>query len=112
MFATILQQDTPSGIQQVAIVPMTDGKVREFIRSRKNVRGTAGAWQEIDPNATFPITGTSVGSPVSIPITANDYRDLQYPLIPTTLVQKLVRTVKDENTASYAPFAGDYNEVK
>jgi MoxR-like ATPase len=109
MFATIIQQATPYGIQQVAIIPQSDGTIRQLIRDGKNLRGTAGAWRPLDGQPTF--SGKSVGSPVAIPITTSDYRDLQYPITPTTLVQKLVRTVKDENIAGSEDFADVYNTV-
>lgn len=111
MFATIIQQDTPMGIQQVAIVPNNDGNIRRFSRTGKNLRGTAGAWMEIEPFTNPLFQGNAVGEPVSIPITASDYRDLLYPIIPTTLVQKLVRTVKDVNTAGTRDFKEVYDEV-
>lgn len=112
MFATIIQQATPTGIQQVAIVPNSDGNVREFARMGKNLRGTAGAWQETTNSGMKPMfLGPAVGEPVSIPITASDYKDLLYPIIPTTLVQKLVRTVKDVNMAGTRPFSEVYDEV-
>ena len=110
MFATIIQQDTPTGIQQVAIVP-NQGVVRRFSRLGKNLRGTAGAWVEIAENVLPAFTGNAVGEPVSIPITASDYRDLLYPIIPTTLVQKLVRTVKDVNQVGTRDFRDVYDEV-
>lgn len=109
MFATILQQDTPVGIQQVAIIPMRDGSVRRLVRDGKNLRGVAGAWKEPDTDPQF--VGKAVGEPRSIAITASDYRDLLYPITPTTLVQKLVRTVKDDNTATERDFSEVYAEV-
>lgn len=111
MFATILQQETPVGIQQVALVPLQDGTIRKFQRTGKNLRGTAGAWVEFSNQYDISFIGKSVGTPVSIPITASDYRDLQYPLIPTTLVQKLVRTVKESNTPTETSFEEVFNEV-
>ena len=109
MFATILQQATPYGIQQVAIIPQADGTIRQLMRSGKNLRGTAGAWGPLTTQPDF--VGKAVGDPVAIPITASDYRDLQYPITPTTLVQKLVRTVKDVNIAGTRDFEEVYNEV-
>lgn len=115
MFATILQQATPMGVMQVAVVPMPDGTKREFYRTGKNLRGTAGAWRELseldDRRVVLGLTGKAVGEPVAIPLTASDYRDLQYPLTPTTLVQKLVRTVKDVNVAGQRDFVDVYQEV-
>ena len=110
MFATIIQQATPTGIQQVAIVP-NNGDIRRFSRMGKNMRGSAGAWVEIAPHIMPVFNGNAVGEPVSIPITASDYRDLLYPIIPTTLVQKLVRTVKDVNVAGTRDFKEVYDEV-
>jgi MoxR-like ATPase len=56
------------------------------------VRGIAGAWKEEAPQ--FYPTEALAGESKAITITANDYRDLQYPITPTTLLQKLVRTVE------------------
>ncbi len=109
MFATILQQETTLGIQQIAVVPLLDNSVRMLVRDGKNLRGIAGAWKITE---TAPaLTGKAVGNPVSIPITPSDYRDLQYPIVPTTLVQKLVRTVKDENTATSTLAKDQFDDV-
>ena len=108
MFATIIQQESPVGVQQVAVVPAPN-HVRVFHRSGKNLRGVAGAWQEVSEPPSM--SGKVVGDPVSVALTTADFRDLQYPLIPTTLVQKLVRTVKDSNTVGERDFADVYAEV-
>lgn len=109
MFAVILQESSPYGIKQYAVIPQPDGTVRELMREGKNLRGTAGAW---GPKPEFHMmTGMLVGEPVAIQITTADYRDLQYPITPTTLVQKLVRTVKDENTVGVKNFEAVYSQV-
>jgi len=109
MFAVIIQQDIKYGVQQVAVIPMLEGGVRQLIRDGKNLRGIAGAWKELTGVPDF--VGNSVGEPVAVQLTQSDYRDLQYDLTPTTLVQKLVRTVKDENVASSTPFEEVYKSV-
>jgi MoxR-like ATPase len=111
MFAVILQESTNMGIKQYAIIPQSDGGVRQLMRDGKNLRGTAGAWRHATATDLANLTGYAVGKPVAIPITASDYRDLLYPLTPTTLVQKLVRTVKDDNIAGSTAFAEQYDEV-
>jgi hypothetical protein len=109
MFAVILQESSPYGIKQYAVIPQPDGTVRELMREGKNLRGTAGAWGPKPEHHTM--TGMLVGEPVAIQLTASDYRDLQYPITPTTLVQKLVRTVKDENTVGTKSFEQIYSQV-
>ena len=95
MFATILQSSTPDGIRQTAVVPAQD-RLRVFTRVGQ-ARGVAGAWKEEVPTLTGePL----VGSPRSVNITENDYRDLQFPITPTTLLQKLVRTTVDNNAVT------------
>ena len=111
MFATILQKETPVGIMQVVVVPMNDGSVRQFYRTGKNMRGTVGAWVMLGDGESIATEGVAVGEPVAIPITVSDYRDLQYPIIPTTLVQKLSRTVKESNTPGPRMFAEQISEV-
>ncbi|CAB4128091.1 AAA domain containing protein [uncultured Caudovirales phage] len=111
MFATILQKETPVGIMQVVVVPMQDGSTRQFYRTGKNMRGTVGAWVLLGDGEAITTEGMAVGEPVAIPITVSDYRDLQYPIIPTTLVQKLSRTVKEANTPGPRTFAEVYEEV-
>lgn len=91
MYAAILQSTTNLGTRQTAIIPMMDKSVRVFTRIGA-VRGIAGAWKEEAP--TFTAVDTVVGKSHSVMITANDYRDLQYPITPTTLLQKLVRTTE------------------
>lgn len=89
MFAVITQSRTNMGVRQTAVVPMPDKTVRVFTRIGA-VRGVAGAWKE---EAPLFDTGEMVeGQSTAITITPNDYRDLQYPITPTTLLQKLVRT--------------------
>lgn len=99
MFAAIMQSQTPAGVRQTALVPMTDKTVRVFTRIGA-VRGIAGAWKEEAP--VFEAGETLVGQPASITITSNDYRDLQYPITPTTLLQKLVRTTQLVSTTQSA----------
>ena len=98
MFATILQSNTPDGVRQTAVVPAQD-RLRVFTRVGQ-ARGVAGAWKEEVPTLTGE---TLVGSPRSVNITENDYRDLQFPITPTTLLQKLVRTTVDNNAITDKP---------
>jgi hypothetical protein len=86
-----MQSTTALGTRQTAVIPMIDKSVRVFTRIGA-VRGIAGAWKEEAP--TFTPTDTVVGQSHSVMITANDYRDLQFPITPTTLLQKLVRTTE------------------
>ena len=87
MFATIMRSNTPDGDRQTAVIPLQD-KVRVFTRVGSG-RGVSGAWKEELPLMT---NENVVGNPTAITMTANDYRDLQFPITPTTLLQKLVRT--------------------
>lgn len=98
MFATILQSNTPDGVRQTAVIPAQD-KLRVFTRVGQ-ARGVAGAWKEEVPNLSGE---TLVGNPRSVNITENDYRDLQFPITPTTLLQKLVRTTVDNNAVTNKP---------
>ncbi|CAB4123823.1 AAA domain containing protein [uncultured Caudovirales phage] len=91
MFAVIMQSLTPMGVRQTAVVPMMNQAPRVFNRIGA-VRGIAGAWKEEAPQ--FYPNEALAGESKAITITANDYRDLQYPITPTTLLQKLVRTVE------------------
>lgn len=90
MFAVVIPSVTPMGVRQTAIVPMFNQPPRVFNRIGA-VRGIAGAWKEEAPQ--FYPAEALLGAPKAITITANDYRDLQYPITPTTLLQKLVRVV-------------------
>lgn len=98
MFATILQSNTPDGVRQTAVIPAKD-KLRVFTRVGQ-ARGVAGAWKEEVPTLTGE---TMVGNPRSVNITDNDYRDLQFPITPTTLLQKLVRTTVDNSVVTDKP---------
>ena len=109
MFATILQQMTNEGIKQVAVVPLLDGTVKVFQKRGKGLRGSAGAWEQLDTKPVF--VGKAVGSPVSRRITASDYKMLPYPVTPTVLLQKLCRPVEDINTPSADDFSTQYDEV-
>ena len=106
MFATILQSSTPDGIRQTAVVPAQD-RLRVFTRVGQ-ARGVAGAWKEEVPTLTGePL----VGSPRSVNITENDYRDLQFPITPTTLLQKLVRTTVDNNAVTSSPAQDELSHI-
>ena len=94
MYAVIIQSQSPYGIRQVAYVPLLDGSVRTFKRVGQT-RGVAGAWSE-EPLDAVALSEFVVGNPVAINITPSDYRDLQFPITPTTLMQKLVRAVKEQ----------------
>jgi hypothetical protein len=94
MYAVIIQSQSPYGIRQVAYVPLLDGSVRTFKRVGQT-RGVAGAWSE-EPLDAVALSEFVVGHPVAINITPSDYRDLQFPITPTTLMQKLVRAVKEQ----------------
>jgi MoxR-like ATPase len=106
MFATILQSNTPDGVRQTAVVPAQD-RLRVFTRVGQ-ARGVAGAWKEEVPTLTGE---TVVGSPRSVNITENDYRDLQFPITPTTLLQKLVRTTVDNNAVTSSPAQDELNHI-
>lgn len=94
MFAVIIQSQSPYGVRQTAVVPLMDKSIRVFNRVGGG-RGVSGAWSENAPDSTA-LDEFIVGAPKAISITPSDYRDLQFPLTPTTLMQKLVRQVKDE----------------
>jgi MoxR-like ATPase len=106
MFATILQSNTPDGVRQTAVVPAQD-RLRVFTRVGQ-ARGVAGAWKEEVPTLTGE---TVVGSPRSVNITENDYRDLQFPITPTTLLQKLVRTTVDNNAVTNSPAQDELSHI-
>lgn len=106
MYAVIMQSQTPYGVRQTAIVPVMSGAVRVFTRVGA-VRGIAGAWVETSP--TFNVDETVVGTSTAIIITANDYRDLQFPITPTTLLQKLVRTTNHSVTST--PALDEFNTL-
>ena len=94
MFAVIVQSQSPYGVRQTAVVPLMDKSIRVFNRVGGG-RGVSGAWSETAPDSVA-LDEFIVGVPKAISITPSDYRDLQFPLTPTTLMQKLVRQVKDE----------------
>lgn len=91
MYAAIMSSSTQVGIRYTAVIPMMDKTVRVFTRIGA-VRGIAGAWKEEAPQFYSP--EYLVGKSSAVMITANDYRDLQYPITPTTLLQKLSRTTE------------------
>lgn len=93
MFAVIMQSNSPYGIRQTAVVPVNDGECRVFTRVGQT-RGVAGAWSETKPSGDA-LNEKLIGNTSAITITASDYRDLQYPITPTTLMQKLVRVTKN-----------------
>lgn len=106
MYAAIMSSSTPLGIRYTAVIPMMDKSVRVFTRVGA-VRGIAGAWKEEAP--TFVPMETVVGQSHSVLITANDYRDLQFPITPTTLLQKLSRTTEVAPTTTLAQ--DEYNTL-
>jgi hypothetical protein len=107
MFATILQSSTPEGVRQTAVIPAQD-KVRVFTRVGQS-RGVAGAWKEEIPTL---VGEPLVGTPKSVNITNNDYRDLMFPITPTTLLQKLVRTTVDNNGLSALSATDEFEKIR
>jgi hypothetical protein len=99
MFAVIMQSQSNFGVRQTAVIPMMNASIRVFTRIGA-VRGIAGAWREEAPE--FDSGELVLGQSIAITITANDYRDLQYPITPTTLLQKLVRTTSTVSTLTSA----------
>lgn len=95
MFAAIMRSNAPDGDRQTVVIPLQD-KVRVFTRVGSG-RGISGAWKEELPTMT---NENVVGNSTAITMTANDYRDLQFPITPTTLLQKLVRTFDSDVVTS------------
>jgi MoxR-like ATPase len=105
MFATIMRSNTPDGDRQTVVIPLQD-KVRVFTRVGSG-RGISGAWKEELPQMT---NENVIGNPTAITMTANDYRDLQFPITPTTLLQKLVRTF-DSNVVTSKDATDEFAEL-
>jgi MoxR-like ATPase len=95
MFATIMRSNALEGDRQTVVIPLQD-KVRVFTRVGSG-RGISGAWKEELPVMT---NENVIGNSTAITMTANDYRDLQFPITPTTLLQKLVRTFDSDVVTS------------
>jgi MoxR-like ATPase len=95
MFAAIMRSNAPDGDRQTVVIPLQD-KVRVFTRVGSG-RGISGAWKEELPVMT---SENVIGNSTAITMTANDYRDLQFPITPTTLLQKLVRTFDSDVVTS------------
>jgi len=95
MFATIMRSNAVEGDRQTVVIPLQD-KVRVFTRVGSG-RGISGAWKEELPVMT---NENVIGNSTAITMTANDYRDLQFPITPTTLLQKLVRTFDSDVVTS------------
>lgn len=107
MFAAIMKSQTPVGIRSTVVIPVGD-KVRVFSRIGEG-RGIAGAWKEgdvdIQPNEM------TVGEPVSVAITPNDYAVLGYPVSPTVLLQKLGRTLKGVTNVTQANATATFDDI-
>jgi MoxR-like ATPase len=95
MFAAIMRSNAVEGDRQTVVIPLQD-KVRVFTRVGSG-RGISGAWKEELPVMT---NENVIGNSTAITMTANDYRDLQFPITPTTLLQKLVRTFDSDVVTS------------
>jgi MoxR-like ATPase len=91
MFATIMRSNTPDGDRQTVVVPLQDS-VRVFTRVGSG-RGISGAWKEELPQFNDEKV---VGKTTAITMTANDYKALQFPITPVTLLQKILRTVDSD----------------
>jgi MoxR-like ATPase len=94
MYATIIQSQSPYGVRQTAVIPLLDGTNRVLTRVGQT-RGVSGAWQDTAVGM-LPAGEYVIGTPAVKQLTPSDYRDLQYPITPATLMQKLVREVKDD----------------
>jgi MoxR-like ATPase len=91
MFATIMRSNTPDGDRQTVVVPLQDS-VRVFTRVGSG-RGISGAWKEELPQFNDEKV---IGKTTAITMTANDYKALQFPITPVTLLQKILRTVDSD----------------
>ena len=110
MYATIIQSQSPFGVRQTAIVPLQDGTVRVFNRVGMT-RGISGAWSETRPSDA-EMQELTLGTPQVLAITPSDDTMLQYPVTPTTLMQKLVRKAKDSPATPTAnTLASVFNET-
>jgi hypothetical protein len=93
MYAVIVATNSPMGVRETVVVPVTtlDGTstIRTFTRVGLGLRGTAGAWQETTP---LQLTEPIIGEPFAKAVTPSDYGQMQLTGHPTTLLQKLSRT--------------------
>jgi DNA polymerase III delta prime subunit len=110
MFAVITQSKAMGldSTRQVAVIPH-DNEVLLYTRvlsdGKTKQRGSSGAWLRIEPSTDVLetlSTEDAVGTPVAIEITEADVRDLNATVAdvlrvtkPTTLLQKLGRSVQD-----------------
>jgi MoxR-like ATPase len=110
MFATMMRSNTPDGDRQTVIVPLQDS-VRVFTRVGSG-RGISGAWKEELPQFSDEKV---VGKTTAITMTANDYKALQFPITPVTLLQKILRTVDSDDVTdrdALEEFAELYGKAK
>jgi MoxR-like ATPase len=110
MFATMMRSNTPDGDRQTVIVPLQDS-VRVFTRVGSG-RGISGAWKEELPQFSDEKV---VGKTTAITMTANDYKALQFPITPVTLLQKILRTVDSNDVTdrdAMEEFAELYGKAK
>jgi len=110
MFATMMRSNTPDGDRQTVIVPLQDS-VRVFTRVGSG-RGISGAWKEELPQFNDEKV---VGKTTAITMTANDYKALQFPITPVTLLQKILRTVDSDDVTdrdAMEEFAELYGKAK
>jgi MoxR-like ATPase len=110
MFATMMRSNTPDGDRQTVIVPLQDN-VRVFTRVGSG-RGISGAWKEELPQFNDEKV---VGKTTAITMTANDYKALQFPITPVTLLQKILRTVDSDDVTdrdAMEEFAELYGKAK
>lgn len=114
MYGVILQHGlgTANGflanINQTVVIPTPNG-TKVFTRYSKNARGVAGAWHEVEPSETQDY---AVGTPEAVLLTPSDYKEISLGGLPSVLMSKMVKTVKDIDTVSTELFNEQYVEVK
>jgi hypothetical protein len=109
MYATIFQTLINDSTQrQTVVVGLGHGvhpSVRVYTRLGAGLRGIAGAWRAIDESELpeeFRATSAQPiwGEPLTLAVTANDLIAIEQGKMPKTLLQKLVRAVKDDDKVS------------
>lgn len=110
MYATLILSQSPYGVRQTAIVPMTNSSLRVFYRCGFG-RGLAATWIESQPDAEA-MQEFTLNAPVSLQMTPAHLRDADIlGRTPNNVLQALGKRIGTAFVPNMSTLADVYDEV-
>ena len=111
MYATLILSQSPYGVRQTALVPMTNSQVRVFHRCGFG-RGLAATWLESEPDSSA-MSELTLNAPVSLQMTPAHLRDADViGRTPNNVLQALGKRISESFVPNITTLQDVYDEVK